>query len=549
MRTRFVLLQRIAKSDAVQAFRPARLAADLKVRTTFCNAVVFAGFVVVSTYAVSGFGPTVTAAPPADTPLIDAVKAADTTGVRTLLSQRVDVNARQADGTTALHWAADRDDPEMVERLVRAGANVKAANRYGVTPLWLASVNGNAVIIDLLLKAGAEANTALPEGETVLMTAARTGKVDAVKVLLGHGAEVNAREGWHGQNALMWAAAEGHPDVIDTLVERGADIQARSNGGFTALLFAAREGRIAAVRALLKAGANLNDALPVRGRGARAATPAVPAAAGRAGGPPGTGGSRAPAPAEVGLDAFLLAAANAHYELAAWLLDRGADPNAAPQGWTALHQVSWVRKAGISGSNNPAPEGSGSMTSLEFVRTLVAKGAALNARVTKRPGMGVTTLNSIGATPFLLAARTADAELMRLLAQLGADPLLGNEDGTTPLMVAAGLGTQSPGEDPGTEPEVLEAVAVALALGNDLNAIDKNGETVMHAAAYKHVPSVVHFLAEKGAKIEVWNQPNKRGWTPLKIAEGVQRGMNIVSSAPTAAAISEVIAAAGTGAK
>ena len=156
------------------------------------------------------------------------------------------------------------------------------------------------------------------------------------------------------------------------------------------------------------------------------------------------------------------------------------------------------------------------MDSLEFVRRLVAKGATLNARVTKRPGMGVTTLNSIGATPFLLAARTADAELMRLLAELGADPLLPNEDGTTPLMVAAGIGTQSPGEDPGTEPEVLEAVSVALALGNDLNAVDKNGETVMHGAAYKHVPTVVQFLAEKGARIDVWNQQNKKGWTPLK---------------------------------
>ena len=194
--------------------------------------------------------------------------------------------------------------------------------------------------------------------------------------------------------------------MIQALVERGADIHARSNGGFTALLFAAREGRIGAVQTLLKAGANLNDSLPVEAR-----VPSMAAAT-----EPG------PRRSEAGLNAFLLAAANAHYELAAWLLDRGADPNAAPQGWTALHQVSWVRKAGISGSNNPAPEGSGSMDSLEFVRKLVAKGAALNARVTKKPGMGVTTLNSIGATPFLLAARTADAELMRLLAQLGADP-------------------------------------------------------------------------------------------------------------------------------
>jgi ankyrin repeat protein len=274
------------------------------------------------------------------------------------------------------------------------------------------------------------------------------------------------------------------------------------------------------------AGADIRDSLPGR---TRQRTSSTAAAAGVA-------------DADVGLNAFLLAAANAHYELAAWLLDRGADPNAAPQGWTALHQVSWVRKAGVSGSNNPAPEGSGAVDSLEFVRKLVAKGATLNARVTKRPGMGVTTLNSIGATPLLLAARTADADLMRLLASFGADPLLPNEDGTTPLMVAAGIGTQSPGEDPGTEPEVLEAVAVALELGNDLNAVDRNGETAMHGAAYKHVPSVVRFLAEKGAKVDVWNQPNKKGWTPLKIAEGVQRGMNIVSSAPTAAMIRQVLA-------
>ena len=170
----------------------------------------------------------------------------------------------------------------------------------------------------------------------------------------------------------------------------------------------------------------MNDSLPVRRRPAQnaAATPADP---------------------EPGPNAFLLAAANAHYELAAWLLDRGADPNAAPQGYTALHQVSWVRKAGIAGSNNPAPQGSGTMDSLTFVRMLVSKGATLDARVTKKPNMGVTTLNSIGATPFLLAARTADAPLMKLLAELGANPLLTNEDGSTALMVAAGLGHQCPG--------------------------------------------------------------------------------------------------------
>jgi uncharacterized protein len=458
----------------------------------------------------------------AQSSLIAAIRANDVPTIRTLLDKKVDVNAVQPDGTTALHWAVDRDAQEIVRLLIRAGANVKATNRYGASPLWLASLNGNATLIGMLLEAGAEAGATSAEGETALMVAARTGKIDAVDVLLSRGADPNVKEHWRGQTALMWAAAEGHPLVIDALVARGADIQARSSGGFTALLFAAREGRIAAVEALLKAGANMNDTLPVRRRPAQNAT-------------------TAPATPETGPNAFLLAAANAHYELAAWLLDRGADPDFAPQGYTALHQVSWVRKAGIAGSNNPAPQGSGNMDSLTFVRTLVAKGASLDARVTKRPGMGVTTLNSIGATPFLLAARTADAPLMKLLADLGANPLLANEDGSTPLIVAAGLGTNAPGEDPGTEPEVLEAVKVALELGNDLNAVDKNGETAMHGAAYKHVPTVVHYLSERGARIDIWNRPNSKGWTPLKIADGVQRGMNIVSSPTTAAAIREVI--------
>ena len=359
------------------------------------------------------------------------------------------------------------------------------------------------------------------------MTAARTGSVGAVNALLRHGTSVNAKEGWRGQTALMWAAAEGHAPVIEALVAKGADVHARSNGGFTALLFAAREGQIAATKALLAAGANLDDAIP-------STTPIDEPA------PDDT----TPGPPEAGLNVFLLATANAHFELAAWLLDQGADPNAAPRGWTALHQISWVRKMGHAGSNDPAPTGSGNMTSLEFVRKLVAKGADVNARATKQPQMGLTTLNSIGGTPFLLAARTADFELMRLLAELGADPKVPTEDNTTPLMVAAGVGTQNPGEDPGTEPEVLEAVKIALALGNDLNAVDNNGETVMHGAALKHVPSVVRYLAERGARVDVWNRPDKRGWTPLKIAEGVQRGMNIISSPVTAAAIREVIESA-----
>jgi uncharacterized protein len=209
-----------------------------------------------------------------------------------------------------------------------------------------------------------------------------------------------------------------------------------------------------------------------------------------------------------------------------------------------LHQITWIRKPG-RGDNDPAPEGSGNLSSLELVRKLVAKGANVNARMTKQGNVGRTSLNMIGATPFLMAARSADAPLMRLLAELGADPLLPNADKTTPILAAAGVGTYSPGEDPGTEPEVLEAVKVALELGGDVNSVDNNGDTVMHAAAYKQVPSVAQLMLDKGAKIEVWNQKNKIGWTPLRVADGVLLGTNIRSSPATAVVLRQVMTAAG----
>src|SRR5207237_186637 len=233
----------------------------------------------------------------------------------------------------------------------------------------------------------------------------------------------------------------------------------------------------------------------------------------------------------------------AHYELAAYLLDAGADPNAALPGYTALHTITWVRKSG-GGDNDPSPQGSGNMSSLEFLKKLVAKGADINARMTKKLNVGLTSLNTVGATAFFLAARTADAELMRALAALGADPLLPNADNTTPLIAAAGLGTRSPGEDAGTESEVIEALQAALDLGNDINAVDNNGETAMHGAAYKNLPGAVQFLADHGAKIEVWNKPNKHGWTPLIIAEGHRFG-NFKPSPPTVAAIRRLLTAAG----
>ena len=338
---------------------------------------------------------------------------------------------------TALHWAARHDDGEMVELLVRAGASVKAATRYGVTPLTHRLHQRERRAGRAAARKPAQTpNLPLPGGETPLMTAARTGNLGAVKALLSHGAKVDGKDEARGQTALMWAAAEGHADVAQALIAAGADVRTRLPSGFTPFLFAVREGRLAVVRVLLEAGVNVNEAIPVDGAKRR-----------------GYGG---PLP-RAGTSPLLLAVANAHFSLASELLDAGANPNVELTGYTVLHAITVVRKPGI-GDNDPAPQGSGTMTSLELVKKLVARGANVNAKMTRKVNLNNTRLNEIGATPFLLAALTADTELMRTLSALGADPSLTNVENSTALMVAAGLATRSPGEDAGTEDEVLEAV-------------------------------------------------------------------------------------------
>ncbi len=384
-------------------------------------------------------------------------------------------------------------------------------------------------MVELLLKAGADPNAAQAEGETVLMTAARTGIPAAVKTLLAYGADVNAKESWRGQTALMWAAAEGHAEALQALLEAGAQVNARSTAGWTALLFAAREGQIEAVKTLARSR---------RGRERRAA--------GRAG---TRTRSRRRWWRRTASDRRIERARAGGRQRDTSSLPRrcsalGANPNAAAQGWTALHHITWIRKPG-TGSNDPAPYGSGNMDSLTLVRKLKAHGADVNARVTRRPNVGVTALNFVGATPFFMAARGGDTELMRLLVDLGADPLLPNEDGTTPLMVAAGVGTHSPGEDAGAPPEALAAVKLALELGNDVNVVDKNGNTAMHGAAFKQLPDVVKLLDANGAKVEIWNSKNVSGWTPLRIAVGVHRGMNFRFHVPTADALRDIMVRAG----
>ena len=452
----------------------------------------------------------------ADAPLADAIKNKNFQAAKALLGQGLDVNAAQVDGMTALHWAVYHDNFEIVQSLIDRGAAASAANRYGVRPLSIACQNGNSAVVNLLLKAGADANAALRGGETPLMTAARTGRIGPVQALLNHGAKVNAKER-KGQTAMMWAAAEGSAEVVQALIDAGADFRTPLKSGFTPLFFAVREGRTQVVQRLLKAGLDVNEVMRPRNR---------------SGGGPKTGTSP-----------LILAVENGHFELALALLEAGANPNAHGCGYTALHAVTWVRKP-LRGDGDPPPQGSGKLSSLDFVRKLVAHGANVNARHDpQRAGGGRLTLTD--ATPFLLAAQTGDLPLMKLLLDLGADPSLANAERCTPLLAAAGVGVIGAGEETaGTEEEALQAVEWLLKRGADINAVDDDGKTAMHGAAYKSWTKMVQFLAGNGADVKIWNRKNKRGETPLMIAQGHRPG-NFRPSPETEAVIRRVLRAAG----
>jgi ankyrin repeat protein len=445
----------------------------------------------------------------------------DWAAVSVEVAAKADVNATQTDGATALHWAAYHDKAEAVEMLLAAGAKAEVANRYGITPLLLACENGSERITRSLLAAGADANAKQRGGETALMIASRTGRPGTVKVLLESGAKVDAQDRT-GQTALMWAAAQGHAEVIGLLVRSGANVRHRLKSGFTALLFAAREGRTAAVAKLLELGADVHDAI-VTGNKA--------------------GGRAAPN----GTSAVLLAIENGYFELAMEFIRAGSDPNDARSGLTALHVVTWVRRPprGDDEAGQPPPDTYGKLSSLDFIREIVRAGAKVDAGL--GPGAKARSAGAInlhGATPFLLACRTADMEMMKLLVELGADPNKSNADGSTPLMAAAGLGCSAPDEEAGTEDECVAACEYLLSLGADVNAVDKRNQTAMHGAAYKSLPKVAKLLSARGAKIDLWNRQNDRGWTPLLIAQGFRPG-NFKPSVPTIEAISGIMLANG----
>ena len=357
--------------------------------------------------------------------LDDAVMKGDKAAVEELLRQGADPTAPQVDGTTLLHVAVQQNEVEIAEMLIRAGAAATGANRYGTTPLTLACLNGNAAMVDLLLRAGADANeTSTVWGETVLMMVARTGSTGVAKTLLAAGADVNARSA-SGQTALMWAAAENQISVVRLLVEGGARIDARTKDGFTPLLFAVREGQSDAVRSLLDMGANVNDALPSGEIPRHIAAHKAPSYAQDVATNRLRGMLKNPYTAPGGDTALGLAIINAHYELAATLLEYGANPNAPDPRGSMLHAIAYMRRPGdtVTG-RRPPPLPTGNMDTLELAKLLLDRGVNPNVRInwaewpfdtdagmTRLPDnirVGRTYLSSVGATPFYLAAKHGD---------------------------------------------------------------------------------------------------------------------------------------------
>src|SRR3984957_6704823 len=551
------------------------------------------------------------AAAPSD--VADAVMHGDQAAVQKLIEQHADVNAPQADGATALHWAVFGSDKATVDLLLRAGANPKVANRDGSTPLWLACINGNAPIIAALLTAGADPNEKLPLGRTPLMVAARTGNVDAIKVLLDHGADVNAKETLRGTTALMWAADEGHAPAIQLLIQHGADIKAQSDPaerGRGPALGKSNDPR-KAVEALGKALAagiptpqlgavGTTSLVPVvpekrggaRGRGAGAATGADgldqgdDAAAvfgfGRGRAAPKDGGGLTPlvyavrsddldsvkallaAGADVnqttgyGWSPLLVATQNRYYKLGAYLLEHGADVNLANKGaWTPLYLATDNRN--IEGGDYPVRKGD--MDHLDFIKLLLDKGANVNARMKDttetRTVFTNQWLDENGATAFLRASQSGDIVLMKLLLAHGADPNIDTALHVTALQVAAGIGWVEGITYEWSTPQTIEAVKMLLDLGLDPNAQADTGRTALHGAAHKGSTAVAQLLVDHGAKLDVrdYGNTDNRGrkelavhtWLAVDYADGLVR-VGVQSAIPhpeTGLLIRKLMTAAG----
>ena len=437
------------------------------------------------------------------TDLIAAARAEDLSQVQQLLGEGAEVDERQGDGATALHWAAHRNNLELAQLLIEAGADVNAANELGATPIWLAASNGSVELLEVLLDARANPNASLQMGETPLMSAARSGDLESVALLIERGADVNASEQEKSQTALMWAVAQGHADVVQLLIDNSANLNARSSvwyqlentagntnpsgnfrmahGGSSPIMFAARVGDIETAQVLLEAGADINDT------------------------------------AASGVSALTQAAHSGHEELALFLLDQGADPNANKAGYTALHAA--VLRSQV-----------------RLVEELLEQDAVFDTVVEHgTPGRRFSADYSIrsqliGRDAFWMAAKYGEVEILKILLAVGADPFATDDNGVTSLQLAMGnsgssldwrrdrIGNDEP-DHADEERRTLELAKILIDEGVDVNAKDSRGRTAIHHAVLKDFPTVVEYLAMHGADIAL---PNDRELTPLQLAETVQ---------------------------
>ena len=515
----------------------------------------------------------------AEPALLDAAERGDRATALRLLSKGANPNAPGADGTTPLMHAAANEDVELVRALIKAGANVKAKNQFGTTALTEAAISGSAPIIGALLKAGADPNTLTPEGETPLMAAARSGKVDAARVLVEAGADVNARETWGGQSALMWAAAQSQPEMVKFLASKGADLNARgvirqwerkviteprpkdmNKGGFTPLLYAAREGCVECVRNLIAAGADKDLEDPDR------VTP------------------------------LAMAIFNLHFDVAALLIKSGADLDKWDlYGRSPLYMAADVSTLPMKGNGSMAVLPSDdATTALDVAKMLLDAGANPNLQLKRRPpyrdvpqDRGGDTILAQGATPLLRAARAGDAPFVELLLQHKALVDLPSKEGVTPLMAAAGVdfGTRVTRGRNRTDEGVLKTLQLLVDAGANVNARSVNDarrvkidaaasaqdqylvstsrgmrgsqmpspfasphETALHGAAARGYTSFVKFLAEHGADLDA---KDANGRTALDLAKGTAgaRGRGQADAFPeTAALLQSLMTAKGTAA-
>jgi len=485
----------------------------------------------------------------AEPTIVDAAERADRAAVLRALAKGANPNAPGPDGTTAVMWAASNGDLELVRALVKAGADVKLKNQFGTSAITEAATIGAAPIVNVLLKAGADPNFRNPEGETPLMAAARSGHVDAAKVLLEAGADINARESFGGQSALMWAAAQSQPEMVKLLASKGADLNARgvvhqwerkviteprpkdmNKGGFTPLLYAAREGCVECTRNLIAAGADLNLEDPDR------MTP---------------------------LDMALF---NLHFEVAAALIKGGADVDKWDFfGRSPLYLAADVSSLPTKGNGAVAVIPSeDQITALDVAKMLIDAGADPNIQLKRRPpyrdvpqDRGGDAILAQGATPLLRAARAGDAPFVDLLLKHGALVDLPSKEGVTPLMAAAGVefGTRVTRGRNRTNEGVLATMKLLVDAGADVNArmvveprndmpngtsaaasytiqartrpgqvpsaLAVPDQTALMGAAERGYTPFVKFLVEHGADPQL---KDARGRTALDLAKGVGVG-------------------------